>query len=104
MRMQRRSRTGAGRRSIRAAAHEPVLRAAAGAGRRSGAGNGSRTVAGPDRHPSVGSGISVMNSPAAGSLDATRYTLRVDEATLVVPCVSFVLCLDKTDQTGLLEF
>jgi len=45
-----------------------------------------------------------MSSPAADSLDATRYTLRVDEATLIVPCVSFVLCLDKTDRTNLQEF
>jgi len=45
-----------------------------------------------------------MSSPAADSLDATRYTLRVDEATVIVPCVSVVLCLDRTDRTGLQEF
>ena len=45
-----------------------------------------------------------MNSPAVGSLDVDRYTLRVDETTAITPCVSVVLCLDKTDQAGVQQF
>jgi hypothetical protein len=45
-----------------------------------------------------------MSPPRADSLDPARYTLRVDEVSLIVPCVSVVLCLDRTDQTGLEEF
>jgi TseV toxin immunity protein TsiV len=45
-----------------------------------------------------------MSSPRADALDDARYTLRVDEANLIVPCVSVVVCLDRTDQAGLQEF
>jgi hypothetical protein len=46
----------------------------------------------------------MMNSDAAGSIDAARYTLRVEEVTAIVPCVSFVLCLDSMDPPGVQEF
>jgi hypothetical protein len=46
----------------------------------------------------------MMNRPAADFIDADRYTLRVDEATAIVPCVGFVLCLDRMGPTGVQEF
>ncbi len=41
----------------------------------------------------------MMNSQAADAIDAARYTLRIDEATAIVPCVSFVLCLDRMERS-----
>jgi hypothetical protein len=45
-----------------------------------------------------------MNPPPAESIDPARYLLRVDQTTAIVPCLSVVLCLDKTEPTGLQEF
>jgi len=46
----------------------------------------------------------MVNSRITDAIDAAHYTLRVEETTAIVPCVSLVLCLDRMDPTGVQEF
>ena len=46
----------------------------------------------------------MTNSRTTDALDAAHYTLRVEQTAAIVPCVGFVLCLDRMDPAGVQEF
>ncbi len=46
----------------------------------------------------------MINSRTTDSIDAAHYTLQIEQTTAIVPCVGFVLCLDRMDPAGVQEF